>query len=113
MLERRTHPRVEVSGSVLYSKDIYPRLTIASVLDLSMGGTKIESLYSLTKDEGLEITISVPPQGIKCRGKVVYVPLPQNGKVKAGIEFEGLSEYDRVLLRQYLSFLMEQRALEA
>jgi hypothetical protein len=108
MLEKRIHPRIEVSSTVLYSKDIYPRLTIASILDLSMGGTKIETLYGLNKGEELEITIGIQSGSIKCRGKVVHVSLPQKGRVKAGIQFEELSPHDKLLLRQHLSYLIER-----
>jgi len=110
-LEKRIHPRIEVSHTALYSEDIYPRLTIASILDLSMGGTKIETLYGLNKGEQLEITIGIQSGSIKCRGKVIHVSLPENGKVKAGIQFGELSERDRLFLRQYLSHLMDQQAI--
>jgi hypothetical protein len=109
-LERRIHPRIEVSHAALYSKDIYPKLTLASILDLSMGGTKIESLYSMRRGERLEITIGIQSRAIRCRGKVVHVSLPENGKVKAGIEFEELPDHHRLYLRQYISYAMEQRA---
>jgi hypothetical protein len=109
-LERRVHPRVELAGTALYRKDIYPKLTLASILDLSLGGTKIETLYSLTKDDGLEITIGIQSRAIRCRGKVIHVSLPENGKVKAGIQFEELPDHHRLYLRQYISYAMEQRA---
>jgi len=80
MGERRSYPRIGVSGSVLYSKDICPRLTVGSTVDLSMGGTKIESLYSLAKGERLEMSIAIGPKAIRCRGKVIYVLQPESGK---------------------------------
>ena len=113
MLERRVHPRVEVSHPALYVADIYPRPKVALTLDLSLGGTKIEILHSLSRDEGLEISIAIRPQTIKCRGKVIYVVGPRNGKMQAGIQFEELSEHDRLYLRQYLFYVIEQRALAA
>jgi len=109
-LEKRIHPRIEVSHAALYSKDIYPRQTIASILDLSMGGTKIETFYGMRRGDRLEITIGTRPEAIKCRGKVIHVSLPENGKVKAGIEFEELSAHDKLYLGQYLSYLMKQRS---
>ena len=87
MIERRNRPRVKISHSILYSSDVYPRPKVASTLDLSLGGTKIESPYNLTRDEGLEITIAIHPQAIKCRGKVMHVLWPENGKIEAGIQF--------------------------
>jgi len=109
-MERRTYPRVEVSHTVLYFIDFYPRPTIASTLDLSLGGTKIESLYSLNKDEGLGISIAIRFQVIKSRGKVVYVLEQEAGKIEAGIQFEEMPEHDRRYLRQYLFQVMEKQA---
>jgi hypothetical protein len=35
--------------------------------------------------------------------------MPETGKTQAGIQFEELSEYDELHLRQYLSEVTEQR----
>jgi hypothetical protein len=110
LIEKRIHPRIELSHTVLYSKDVYPRQTIASILDLSMGGTKIETLFGMRRGDRLEITIGIGQQSIKCRGNVIHVSLPENGKVKAGIEFDELSTHDKIYLGQYLSYLREQRS---
>jgi hypothetical protein len=100
LIEKRIHPRIQVSYTVLYSKDIYPRQTIASILDLSMGGTKIESLYGMRRGDTLEITIGIQSRTIRFRGNVIHVSLPENGKVKAGIEFDELSTHDKIYLGQ-------------
>jgi c-di-GMP-binding flagellar brake protein YcgR len=110
IVERRDHPRIELASTVLYSKDILPRLTIASILDLSLGGAKIESLYGLNKGEWLEISIPMGQKTLKFRGEVRYALRPENGKVRAGVEFEELSDHDTLDLSQYLSGLMEKRA---
>jgi len=112
-MERRRHPRVEVDHAVLFHSDIYRNPKVASTLDLSLGGTKIESLHSLNSQEGLEISIAIQPQVISCRGKVIYAVEREKGRIEAGIQFEGLSEPDRIYLKEYLFDLMEQRALEA
>ena len=56
------------------------------------------------------MSIAIRPQSIKCRGKAMYVLRPQTGNMKAGIKFEDLSDHDRLYLRQYISYIMEQRA---
>lgn len=112
-MERRMHPRVEVSHPVLYLSQIYPRPNVASTLDLSLGGTKIENLYRLEKDERLEMTIAIRPQVIKCKGKVVHVSEREKWKIEAGIKFEKLSGKDRLYLRDYLFQVLEGRALAA
>jgi len=109
-MERRNHPRVEVYHPVLCFTDIYPKPKGASTLNLSLGGTRIETSYGLATGQRLEITIAIRPQAITCRGKTIYVLEPQNGSTKAGIKFEELSEYDKLYLREYLSHAMKERA---
>ena len=111
MMEKRSYPRIELSHTVLYSKDVYPRLTIGSALDLGMGGTRIESLYRLAKGDRLDITIGIESRAIKCRGRVIYVIERENGRMEAGVQFEELSAHDKLYLRQYLLHVMEQEAL--
>ncbi len=108
-MERRNYPRVEVSHPVLCFIDIYPRPKGASTLDLSLGGARIETSYGLIAGERVEVTIGIRPQAITCRGKAVYVIGSDEGRMKAGIKFEDLSDYDRLYLQEYLSQVMEQR----
>jgi hypothetical protein len=109
MTEKRACPRIKSFHPVLYRKDVYPKETLASTMNLSTDGVKIKSLYSLTKGESLDVAISFAADSrvIKCRGKVKYVLGPENGKVTAGIQFEELSEHDRLFLWQFLYYLKE------
>ncbi len=107
-MERRSYPRVQVSHPVLCFTDIYARPKGASTLNLSLGGTRIETPHGLIAGERVEITIGIRPQSITCRGKAVYVTGPDDGRMKAGIKFEELSEFDRLYLREYLSQVTEQ-----
>ena len=109
-MEKRKDPRVEVSRPVLYFTDIYGRPKVASTVDLSMGGTRIETSYGLIAGERLEVTIPLRPQAITCRGRAVHVSMLQKGRMEAGIQFEELSEYDRLYLSQYLSEVIQKRA---
>jgi len=113
MTEKRACPRIQSSHPVLYRKDLYPKETLASTVNLSTGGVKIKSLYSLTKGESLDVTISFPADSrfIKCRGTVKYVLEPVKGRIIAGIQFEELSERDRLYLWQSLYFLKESMPL--
>jgi hypothetical protein len=110
MIERRSHLRLGVSRPVLYSTSAYPTPQVASTIDLSLGGTRIERGYFLTRGTKLQISIALQSQVIKCRGKVLYTQLLSNQRLIVGIQFEELSGRDRVHLRQYLSELIEQRA---
>jgi len=108
-MERRNHPRVNVSHPVLYISQIYPRPNVASTLDLSLGGTRIQSLYTLNRDEGLEITIAIRSHVIKCRGRVVHTVERKRWKTEAGIKFEEMPAHDENYLRQYLSQAMDEQ----
>ena len=111
-MERRVHPRVEVSHPVLYISQVYPRPNVASTLDLSLGGARIQSLYPLNMDEALEMTISIRPRVLKCRGRVVHIHRRKNGRTQAGIQFEELQADDRVYLEDYISQITKERALD-
>ncbi len=113
MKEKRNYPRIKASCSMVYSKDIYPKSTVASTVNLSEGGAKIQTLYSLDKDETLEISIAIAGQVIKSRGKVIHVVEREDGKIEAGIQFQELSEMDKFHLRQYLFQVMEMQAISS
>jgi hypothetical protein len=105
MKERRNHPRVHASLSVLYSKDVYPKLTLATILNLGFGGVQIESLYGLNRGDRLDLTLGLATKAIKCQGRVMYALKSKEGRVKAGIRFDLLPVSDRLYLRQYMSYL--------
>ena len=108
-MERRNFPRVKVTRPVLYLPDMYPSPKAASTLDLSMGGTRIETPHLLVEGERLEISIVIRSKVIKCRGHVVYTELPPGAGRKAGIQFEEISEEDSLYLGEYISFVMDQK----
>ena len=114
MMERRSHPRVKISRPALYFTDIYARPTVATTVDLSVGGTRIHTPYSLVSGESLQISIAIRPQVIRCVGKVVHILEIPDGRVhagarhEAGIRFEDMSMQDRLYLGEYLSSLMEE-----
>lgn len=110
MIERRKYQRVEISHPVLYYSDIYPKPKVASTVDISLGGARIETRYSLMKYEGLEISIAIQPQVIKCRGKVMYILNSNASRLRAGVRFEDLSWQDSLFLGEYISLITEQRA---
>ena len=109
-IDRRRHRRVETSHPVLFYSDIYPKPKVAATRNLSPGGARIETRSLLTKREGLDISIAIQPQVIKCRGRVVYVLDSDEERMTVGIRFEDLSEEDGLSLRQYLDSLTEHEA---
>jgi hypothetical protein len=116
MTERRIHPRVKASHPALYLAHVYPRPRVATTVDLSMGGTRIETPYSLISGEALEISIAIHPQVVKCTGKVVHIldaggeNLTGRRRCEAGIQFEEMSEDDKLYLGDYLARLMKQHS---
>ncbi len=108
-MERRSHPRVEVSHPVLYFNRICPRPKASSTLDLSVGGTRIETPYTLILGERLEISIAIHTQVIRCKGEVVHASESIIDGPKAGVRFERLSSHDKLHLKQYLSHVMAER----
>ena len=109
-MEKRNYPRVEVTHPVLYFPDILPRPKVASTLDLSMGGTKIETPYLLIEGERLEISIAIRKKVIKCRGHVVHTHWPVvRDRLKAGVQFEEISKEDGLYLSEYISSVADRR----
>jgi c-di-GMP-binding flagellar brake protein YcgR len=107
-MERRSHPRVKVSCPVLYTTHTYPCPRVATATDLSLGGTRIEKGYYLTKSAKIQVSIVIPSHVIKCKGKVMYILLLKNERLMAGVQFEGLSAHDKRHLGQYISYIMSE-----
>ncbi len=108
MAEKRSHPRVKASYPVLYSSHVYPRPKVGSTIDLSRGGARIETPFSLIPGETIEISIALNSQVIKCRGRVVSTSSLDGGRPAAGVEFEHISKHDELYLAEYISYLMDE-----
>jgi hypothetical protein len=108
IIERRNHPRVKVSHSVLCFSDVYPRPVVGSTVDLSLGGTTIKTPFHLMAGETLEISIAISPKVIKCKGEVVHIRCLDEDGPTAAIRFGGMSKQDRSYLREYVSHIMKQ-----
>lgn len=109
-MERRDFPRVEASIPVLCFTGSYPGPNVVWTLDLSLGGARIESSNDLTAGDRFWMHIAIDHQTIKCRGKAIYVLEAETGNMEAGVKFEDLSKDERLYLRQYISYTIEQRA---
>jgi len=111
VFEKRSYPRVEISHPVFYFADVWSNPKLGWTIDLSMGGARIDTPYSLTKGEQLEISIVIDPQVIKSKGEVVHVVGSNDENLRARIRFAEISNEDRFCLREYLSSVMEQRSV--
>jgi hypothetical protein len=110
MLERRHFPRVEVSNPVLHFTGSYPSPKVAWTVDLSLGGTRIESSNGLTAGDRFWMHIGIDHRTIKCRGKAIYALETETGSMKAGVKFEDMSKDEKLYLRQYISHIMARQA---
>ncbi len=75
-----------------------------------MGGTRIETLYTLISGEDLGLSIAIYPQVIKCRAEVVYVSQPPGERTRAGVRFQEMSKRDEQYLSEYILSVREHRA---
>jgi hypothetical protein len=104
MTERRARPRVRVSLTALYDRDVWPRPRVVSAIDLSSAGVRLETTpYSVSPGEELEISFVLHSRAIKCKGRVIHVQDLSNGKQEAGIRFEDISEGDKHYIEKYIS----------
>ena len=108
MAEKRAYPRIKASYPVLYSSHVYPRPKVGSTIDLSRGGARIETPFSLIPGETIEISIALTPQVITCRGRVVSTYSLEDGRPAARVEFEQISRHDGLYLGEYISYLREE-----
>jgi len=108
-MEGRKYSRIEACHPILYYCEIYPRPKVASTLDLSLGGLRIETRYSLIVHEGLVISIAIQPQVITCRGTVMYILDSDDHRVEAGVRFDELSSQNSMALGQYIFSVLGQR----
>lgn len=108
MIERRRYPRVKASHPVLYFTDIHPRPRVATTVDLSLGGTRIETPYGLVSGADLEISIAIHPRVIKCTGQVVHTRWVDSERLNAGVRFEDMPKQDRLYLGEYIAHVMQQ-----
>jgi hypothetical protein len=110
MIERRRHPRVKLSHTALYFSDTYPTPRVAKTVDLSLGGTRIETTpYGLIPGEDLELSIVIHPEVIKCRGKVIHILKLPGERQQAGVRFESMSKHDSLYLGEHISSIIEQQ----
>ena len=103
MPERRRHLRVHTSQPTLYYRAISPRPRVGSAIDLSLGGAAVETPYSLSGGESIDISIALGQRVFRCKAKVVYAVWLENDRLRAGLEFEEMSDEDRLVIEQYLA----------
>jgi hypothetical protein len=109
MIERRIYPRVEAFHPAILSANAYLSPKVASTLDLGIGGASIETSYSLLSGTGVEMSLAICPKVIQCKGRVVHVRWLDGERLKAGLQFQDLSQEDRLCLEEYIASVREQQ----
>jgi hypothetical protein len=101
MTELRRHPRVAFQSHIRIKVAGQPQSVPAQVADLSPLGAHVTTSPQDAPVEGAEVTcrFAMASQGRFMRGRVAWVR-PSARRVTAGIEFKGLDEEDRALLRR-------------
>jgi CheY-like chemotaxis protein len=105
----RREPRVPCSGEV--SLDIGDRVLKGEAVDVSLGGIYIAALATLQQDEHLTVSFKVSdadPRRITAQARVAWEN-PENNQNKLrlpvgfGLEFLGLDERTKELLREFIN----------
>jgi hypothetical protein len=109
MIERRSHPRLKISRPAVFRNKSCGRLKVGTIVDLGLGGTRIESLYSLTTGQRLEIAIAFLTAIMKFRGRVVYTLVLETGNTQAGIRFDDMPACERDYLGRYMGHLVQDK----
>jgi hypothetical protein len=110
LMERRRHPRVAAPISALHFSPIFPMPKMNSTVDVSVGGTGIETPHALIPGERIEICIGIQPGAIKCQGEVVHVLWSKGETPAAGIRLQNLSKQDRSRVGKYISPIAETQS---
>ena len=82
------------------------RYSMGRTLDVSVNGLKLETVYSLSSAESLEITVGVEEDLIDLQARVTYTE--QTGdRYVSGLEFVKMSTEGRRILRRYIDAFNE------
>ncbi len=112
-MERRRHFRVQALHPILYYKNLSSRPTSGLTINLSLEGIAIETRHPLSKDELIDISITLDSRLMNCSGKVVYVQALKGKRFQAGIRFKEMSKEDRLYLEKHISYLIDQQDKKA
>ena len=106
--ERRSYSRLR-NGIVA---KISGQSELIKVLDISCTGARLKTSKYFQPKDTLELTVYLPifPQPIVVKGKVIWVKtIEQAGSFEVGIEYSGLSTYDREKLAETINLLSKTR----
>ena len=112
-IERRKHPRVEISNLISYcctdDSGNKTKEGRGKALNISQGGILIETNDSFEWQDTLELAIKVEDESISIKGKVIYCNAHDFGKFRTGIQFletnDKIQSFVMNLLKTYTELL--------
>jgi len=112
-IERRKHPRVEISNLISYcctdDSGNKTKEGRGKALNISQGGILIETNDSFEWQDTLELSIEIEDELISIKGKVIYCNAHDFGKFRTGIQFletnEKILSFVINLLKTYTELL--------
>jgi len=112
-IERRKHPRVEISNLIAYNcKDDQGNPVKAGsgkAINISLGGILMETGDPLEWEDILQLTVDVQDRWVGIQGKVVYCHADEFEKYRTGIQFletnDNIHSFVMNLLQTYSNLL--------
>ena len=91
---------------VTHSDGKVGRYSMGRTLDVSINGIKLETVYSLSTAQCLEITVGVEEDLIDLEARVTYTHQSEDRYI-SGLEFVKMSSEGRRVLRRYIDAFHE------
>ena len=89
------------------------RYSMGRTLDVSINGIKLETIYSLSTAQSLEITVGVEEDLVDLEARITYTHQAEDRFI-SGLEFVKMSTEGRRILRRYIDAFHElQKNTEA
>ena len=73
-------------------------------MNVSLGGVKLQSDYSVDSGEVLDISMALRENLINFQGKVVYVRGSEDQGFELGISIEDIADEDKIALRRFIYY---------
>jgi hypothetical protein len=109
--EKRDRERVPLEGQVRGEVMVFQPMT---VLDISLGGTQIETAFALQLDSLHDFRLSLGDRSVVVKGRIAYCHIVELTDITAlyrsGVEFVALSDHARAAIA---GFVTARRALSA
>lgn len=100
-VDRRRHKRLELANLVAYKSFDIEEVT--ETINISVGGMKIKTEFSIGKDEMLDLALRIGEDEFKSEARVIYCDPRGDQTYEIGLAFEGTAEKHVELLNRYLS----------